>query len=248
VEVSTIEGARESFTANHVISSAPIAELMQKITPRPISYLHARELRYRDFMTVALMVDKPSLFADNWIYIHDPAVKVGRVQNFSSWSPEMVPPGKSCLGMEYFCFEGDAMWNCGDRELIALAKSEIGRIGLIRPEDVADACVVRQPKAYPVYDDSYRQNVAMIRLDLEGSYPTLHLVGRNGMHKYNNQDHAMMTAMLAARNILAGERIYNLWDVNEDAEYHEAGGSGVQEALNSERLVPKTIGQAASGR
>jgi hypothetical protein len=106
--------------------------------------------------------------------------------------------------------------------------------------------VVRQPKAYPVYDDSYRQNVAMIRLDLEGSYPTLHLVGRNGMHKYNNQDHAMMTAMLAARNILAGQRIYNLWDVNEDAEYHEAGVSGVQQALRSERLVPQKIRQAAS--
>jgi protoporphyrinogen oxidase len=246
VEVSTIEGAHESFTANHIISSAPIPELMQKITPRPISYLHARELRYRDFMTVALMVDKPALFADNWIYIHDPAVKVGRVQNFSSWSPEMVPPGKSCLGLEYFCFEGDALWNSSDRELIALAKSEIGRVGLIRPEDVADACVVRQPKAYPVYDDGYRQNVAMIRLDLEGSYPTLHLVGRNGMHKYNNQDHAMMTAMLAARNILAGQRIYNLWDVNEDAEYHEAGVSGVQQALRSERLVPQKIRQAAS--
>src|SRR6516164_1602513 len=178
-------------------------------------------IRYRDFITVALVVDKPSAFSDNWIYIHDPAVKVGRVQNFSSWSPEMVPPGKSCLGMEYFCFEGDEMWNCSDEALIALAKSEIGRIGLIRPDDVVDACVVRQPKAYPVYDDSYRENVAMIRLDLEGTYPTLHLVGRNGMHKYNNQDHAMMTAILAARNILAGQRIYNLWDVNEDAEYHE---------------------------
>jgi protoporphyrinogen oxidase len=248
VEVSAADGSRETYTARHVISSAPVRELMAKIAPLPISYLHARELRYRDFLTVALMVGKPDLFPDNWIYIHDPAVKVGRVQNFRSWSPEMVPEGMSCLGLEYFCFEGDDLWNAADAELIALAKDEIGRIGLIDPADVVDACVVRQAKAYPVYDDSYRDNVAMIRLDLEMSYPTLHLVGRNGMHKYNNQDHAMMTAMLTARNILAGERVYDVWDVNEDAEYHEAGASGIREALRSERLVPQRVKQAASSR
>ena len=132
--------------------------------------------------------------------------------------------------------------------MIALAKNEIKRIGLIDPADVVDACVVRQAKAYPVYDDRYRDNVAMIRLDLETNYPTLHLVGRNGMHKYNNQDHAMMTAMLTARNILAGNRFYNVWDVNEDAEYHEAGSSGIQEALQSERLVPQQIKRVANGR
>jgi protoporphyrinogen oxidase len=101
--------------------------------------------------------------------------------------------------------------------------------------------VVRQAKAYPVYDEDYRDHMAMIRLDLENSYPTLHMVGRNGMHKYNNQDHAMMTAMLTAKNILAGERRYDVWDVNEDAEYHEAGASGVKEALASERLVPQKV-------
>ena len=207
IEVATAEGSRETYTARHVISSAPISELMEKIAPRPISFLHARELRYRDFLTVALMVKKPDLFPDNWIYIHDPAVKVGRVQNFRSWSPEMVPAGMSCLGLEYFCFEGDTLWNADDDDLIALAKREIDQIGLIDAADVVDACVVRQAKAYPVYDDNYRDNVAMVRLDLETSYPTLHLVGRNGMHKYNNQDHAMMTAMLTVRNILAGERI-----------------------------------------
>jgi protoporphyrinogen oxidase len=184
----------------------------------------------------------------NWIYVHDPAVKVGRVQNFRSWSPEMVPAGMSCLGLEYFCFQGDELWDAADPELIALAKSEIARIGLIDAGDVVDACVVRQAKAYPVYDDSYRENVAMIRLDLKTSYPTLHLVGRNGMHKYNNQDHAMMTAMLTTRNILAGEALYDVWDVNEDAEYHEAGESGIKEALKSERLVPERIKLAASGR
>ena len=194
------------------------------------------------------MVKKPDLFPDNWIYIHDPAVKVGRVQNFRSWSPEMVPAGMSCLGLEYFCFEGDDLWNAADADLIALAKKEIGQIGLIDAADVIDACVVRQPKAYPVYDDSYRDNVAMIRLDIESSYPTLHLVGRNGMHKYNNQDHAMMTAMLTARNILDGARTYDVWEVNEDAQYHETGASGVQEALRSERLVPQRVKVAANSR
>jgi protoporphyrinogen oxidase len=146
-----------------------------------------------------------------------------------------------CLGLEYFCFEGDGLWNASDADLIELAKQEIAKIGLIQASDVVDACVVRQPKAYPVYDDSYRDNMAMVRLDLEHTFPTLHMVGRNGMHKYNNQDHAMMTAMLTARNILAGRRIYDIWDVNEDAEYHEAGGSGAQEALRSERLVPRKV-------
>jgi protoporphyrinogen oxidase len=187
------------------------------------------------------MVRKAELFDDNWIYIHDPSVKVGRVQNYRSWSPEMVPAGMSCLGLEYFCFEGDNLWDASDSDLIALAKKEVAQIGLVAAEDVVDACVVRQPKAYPVYDEDYRDNVAAIRLDLEGSYPTLHMVGRNGMHKYNNQDHAMMTAMLTARNILAGERLYDVWNVNEDAQYHEAGESGVQSALDSVRLVPEKV-------
>jgi protoporphyrinogen oxidase len=247
VTASTLDGTIEQYTARHVISSAPVRELMAAISPRPISSLHARALRYRDFLTVALMVDKPNMFPDNWIYVHDPAVKVGRVQNFSSWSPEMVPAGASCLGLEYFCFEGDQLWDAADDDLVALAKREIAQIGLIDPRDVVDACVVRQPKAYPVYDDAYRSNMEMIRLDLESSYPTLHLVGRNGMHKYNNQDHAMMTAMLAARNVLAGERIHDVWDVNEDAEYHEAGASGIKSALQSERLVPQRVRVAANG-
>ena len=248
VSASTADGTIEQYTARHVVSSAPVRELMETISPRPISYLHARALRYRDFLTVALMVNKPNIFPDNWIYVHDPAVKVGRVQNFSSWSPEMVPAGTSCLGLEYFCFEGDQLWDATDEELVALAKREIAQIGLIDAADVVDACVVRQTKAYPVYDDSYRDNMAMVRLDLELSYPTLHLVGRNGMHKYNNQDHAMMTAMLTARNILAGERVYDIWDVNEDAEYHEAGSSGVKSALGSERLVPQRAPLAATSR
>ncbi len=246
IDVTAADGKHESFTARHVISSAPVRELTEKISPLPLSLFHARALRYRDFLTVALMVKKHDLFPDNWIYIHDPSVKVGRVQNFGSWSPEMVPAGMSCLGLEYFCFEGDGLWTSADADLIALAKQECAKIGLIAAADVVDACVVRQPKAYPVYDDAYRENIAMVRLDLEQSYPTLHLVGRNGMHKYNNQDHAMMTAMLTARNILAGKRLYDVWGVNEDAEYHEAGASGVKEALASERAVPRKVSAAAA--
>jgi protoporphyrinogen oxidase len=158
----------------------------------------------------------------------------------------MVPAGMTCLGLEYFCFEGDGLWTAPDAELIALAKREIAKIGLVAEADVVDGCVVRQPKAYPVYDEEYRDHVAMIRLDLERSYPSLHLVGRNGMHKYNNQDHAMMTAMLTARNILAGERIFDTWQVNEDAEYHEAGAAGAKEALASERLVPRKASSQAA--
>jgi len=246
IEVADADGHCETLTARQVISSAPVRELVEKISPTPLSLLHARALRYRDFLTVALMVKKPDLFPDNWIYIHDPSVQVGRVQNFRSWSPELVPEGMSCLGLEYFCFEGDGLWNASDAELVALAKKEIAQIGLIAAGDVIDACVVRQPKAYPVYDDSYRENVEMIRLDLETSYPTLHLVGRNGMHKYNNQDHAMMTAMLTAKNILASERLFDVWAVNEDAEYHEAGHAGAREALRSERLVPQAVAQKDS--
>jgi len=245
IEVAGPDG-RETFTARHVVSSAPVRELVSKIAPTPISLMHARALRYRDFITVALMVAKPDLFPDNWIYIHDPAVQVGRVQNFRSWSPEMVPAGATCLGLEYFCFEGDGLWTAPDDELIALAKREIVRIGLVTEGDVIDGCVVRQPKAYPVYDEDYRDHVEMIRLDLERSCPGLHLVGRNGMHKYNNQDHAMMTAMLTARNILAGARIYDTWQVNEDAEYHEAGAAGAMEALTSERLVPRKVDSRAA--
>jgi protoporphyrinogen oxidase len=245
IEVAGADGERKSFTARHVVSSAPLRELVERIAPTPISLLHARALRYRDFLTVALMVRKAELFPDNWIYIHDPAVNVGRVQNFRSWSPEMVPDGMSCLGLEYFCFEGDGLWTAPDSGLIALAKQEAAQIGLVAAADVVDACVVRQAKAYPVYDEDYRANIAAIRLDLEGSYPTLHVVGRNGMHRYNNQDHAMMTAMLTAQNIIAGKRLYDVWNVNEDAEYHEEGESGARGALDSVRLVPEKI---AGGR
>ncbi|GJE09611.1 MULTISPECIES: NAD(P)/FAD-dependent oxidoreductase [Methylobacterium] len=236
------DGTRETFTARHVVSSAPVRDLIDAIRPRPLSTFNARALKYRDFLTVALIAKARTDFPDNWIYIHDPSVKVGRVQNFRSWSPEMVPDdGHTCLGLEYFCFEGDGLWNATDADLVDLAKREIAQIGLIDPADVVDACVVRQPKAYPVYDEEYAGHVATVRRELERDFPSLHLVGRNGMHKYNNQDHAMMTAMLTVENILCGRRRHDVWQVNEDAEYTEAGVSGAQAALGSERLVPRKV-------
>jgi protoporphyrinogen oxidase len=234
------DGARETFIANEVVSSAPIRELMGLLKPTPLSLLHARELKYRDFLTVVLIGDCERDLPDNWIYIHDETVKVGRVQNFRSWSPDMIPDDVStCLGLEYFCFEGDGLWAADDADLVALAKAEVAKIGLMRPDDVRDACVVRQAKAYPVYDEEYANNVAVIRREVALRFPSLHLVGRNGMHKYNNQDHAMMTGMLTAANILAGQTLYDVWQVNEDAEYSEAGFSGAEHALQSERLVPR---------
>jgi protoporphyrinogen oxidase len=246
ITAETTNGTVRTFTARDVISSAPIRELMGSIAPTPISKPAADKLRYRDFLTVALIVDKPDLFPDNWIYIHEPSVKVGRIQNFRSWSPEMVPDEKlACLGLEYFCFEGDGLWGATDGELIGLAKKELEQIGLASWNDIKDGCVVRQKKAYPVYDDAYRLNVDTIREDIAANYPRLHLVGRNGMHKYNNQDHAMMTAMLTVKNIMAGKDLFDIWNVNEDAEYHEAGASGAEEALKSVRLVPRSVGKVA---
>ena len=242
VAARSADGSRETFTARNVISSAPVRELVDSIRPRPLSTFNARSLKYRDFLTVALIAKSQKNFPDNWIYIHDPSVQVGRVQNFRSWSPEMVPDDDhTCLGLEYFCFEGDGLWTASDEDLVALAKREIGQIGLIDPADVVDACVVRQPKAYPVYDADYAGHVVTVRRELERDFPSLHLVGRHGMHKYNNQDHAMMTAMLTVENILCGRRRHDVWQVNEDAEYTESGVSGAQAALSSERLVPRKV-------
>lgn len=234
------EGRTEHFTARHIISSAPIANLAEMIEPRlPATALEAaRALKYRDFITVALVLADRCVFPDMWIYIHDPNVRVGRIQNFKSWSPEMVPdPSLTCLGMEYFCFENDGLWSSSDSELVELATRELVRIGLARAEDVRAGYVVRQPKAYPVYDENYVDHVATFRENIAERCPGLHLVGRNGMHKYNNQDHAMMTAILTVRNILAGREVFDVWGVNQDAGYHEAG----QARYPGERLVPTRV-------
>jgi protoporphyrinogen oxidase len=240
------DGSTVAIDAAHVISSAPMRELSARIHPLPKTFSEASALRYRDFLTVALMIRSDDLFPDNWIYIHDSKVKVGRVQNFRSWSPEMVPdPTLACVGLEYFCFEGDGLWSSSDEDLIALATRELATLGLTRAEDVVGGAVVRQEKAYPVYDDEYAANVAAMREELETTYSSLHMVGRNGMHRYNNQDHAMMTAMLTVKNIIAGKRVYDIWCVNEDAEYHESGSEGERAALASERQVPERLRTAA---
>lgn len=242
------QGRGETVTAEHVISSAPMRELISGLKPGLSEQARraAAALRYRDFLVVALILKDRNLFDDNWIYIHDPDVQVGRIQNFKSWSPEMVPdPALCCYGLEYFCFEGDGLWTRADADLIALAAAELEQLGLAAKSDVLDGCVVRSPKAYPVYDDDYADHVAIIRAELERDFPRLHLVGRNGMHKYNNQDHAMMTAMLTVENILADRQLYDVWRVNEDAEYHEAGTAGEQAELSGERLVPARLSKSA---
>ena len=236
------EGKRHEFTGDHVISSAAIAELVEYLEPAPPEAVMTagRMLRYRDFVTVALIVKDIDCFDDNWIYIHDPTVKVGRIQNFKSWSPHLVPdPDLNCLGLEYFCFKGDGLWDSKDEDLIRLADEELIQLGLVTPGHVIDGTVIRQPRAYPVYDENYEERVALFRSWLDHNMKGLHLVGRNGMHKYNNQDHAMMTAVLAAENILAGEQLWDAWRVNEDAEYNEVGED--RTLAFSERQVPRPL-------
>ncbi len=200
----TTDGKNELIPGTDFISSMPIQELVRKMEPSvPDEVRHAADiLSYRDFLTVSLIINKANLFEDNWIYIHDETVKVGRIQNFKNWSPEMVPdPNRTCLGLEYFCFEGDSLWTMSDEDLIKLGTKELGMLELVDPNDVEDGAVVRMPKAYPVYDSKYADALIIIRKFLDG-LNNLHLVGRNGMHKYNNQDHSMLTAILTVKNIM----------------------------------------------
>src|SRR5438445_9036412 len=193
VTTRTAAGKTEEYAGTDFVSSIPIRQLIQRLEPLPPAEVQkaANSLSYRDFISVALMIDRADVFPDNWIYIHDPSVRVGRIQNFKNWSPDMVPDAaKTCLGLEYFCFEGDGLWTMPDAELVALAKKEVAQLGICSASEVFDGVVVRQPKAYPVYDDSYQANVGIVRDYLMSSLPNLHLAGRNGMHKYNNQDHS----------------------------------------------------------
>lgn len=244
VTARTPDGRIEQYRGEHVISSMPVRELIAGLEP-PLpeaARRSAESLRYRDFVTVGLILRERNRFSDNWIYIHDPNVKVGRVQNYKSWSPDMVPDANyCCYGLEYFCFEGDGLWTMPDADLMVLAKKELEQVGLAVAADVVDGCVIRQRKAYPVYDDDYKRHVQVIREALDANCPNLHLVGRNGMHKYNNQDHAMMTALLAARNVLAGEKRFDVWAVNEDGEYHESGEAGEQSTATRKKPVPTPV-------
>ncbi len=207
--------------ADHVISTMPVRSLVRSFDPPvPPQIREAAEgLKYRDFLVVALMLDRPDLFPDNWIYIHTPGVKVGRIQNFNNWSAAMVPePGRTCLGLEYFCFKGDGLWTTSDDDLIALATRELEQLGLAEAAGVVDGAVIRMPKAYPIYDSQYADHLQIVREFID-PIPNLHTVGRNGMHKYNNQDHSMLTAMMAVQNMNGAE--YDIWAVNTDFEYHE---------------------------
>jgi protoporphyrinogen oxidase len=206
----------ETIAARAVISSLPLAATVRDA---------GRGLRYRDFLTVALVIDDREPFPDTWIYIHEPDVRVGRIQNFRSWSPWMVPNDhETSIGMEYFCFAGDDLWNMADADLVELATRELGQMGLGDPAKVTRGFAVRVPKAYPVYDDRYAQNLEVIRGWLDG-IPNLVQVGRNGLHRYNNSDHSMLTAMRAVENLVDGTR-HDIWAVNAENEYHEEDGSG----------------------
>jgi protoporphyrinogen oxidase len=215
-------GHQEAIQGTDFISSMPVTEFIKRLSPgAPPEVLQAAEkLRYRDFLTVCLIVNQPHLFPDNWIYIHDPAVKVGRIQNFKNWSPDMVPDqNKTSLGLEYFCSEGDEVWNMPDADLIELGKREVERIGVASSADIEGGCVFRVPKSYPVYDSGYRESLSTLR-NFVGGLENFQTVGRNGLHRYNNQDHAMLTGMLAVRNVVFGEK-NDLWSVNTDQEYIE---------------------------
>jgi len=250
-EVKSVHAGGRCYTADHFISSIPIQELIGRLSPAPDpQLLNARnDFRYRDFVTVALIVRGANLFPDNWIYVHDPAVAVGRIQNYGNWSPAMTPdPATSCLGLEYFCQRGEGLWSNPDEALIAQAARELDYLGLAPSAQLLDAKVVRMPKAYPVYDGAHRRGIAAIRAFLQ-TKPNLQLVGRNGMHRYNNQDHSMLTAVLAARNVLGAN--HNLWDLEPDEGYHEEGDNLTSAALQaieaSQPRVPARA-RAASGR
>ena len=224
IDSITLQQADSTFqvTGDHFISTMPVTALVNRLDPLPPEEVleAAHHLKYRDFLIVSLIIDQPNLFPDNWLYIHSPEFKVGRIQNFKNWSPAMVPnASKTCLGMEYFCSEGDDLWEMSDADLIQLASQEAIGLNLgVKLGDVEDGVVIRQHKAYPVYDGEYRKYLKVIQDYLE-TFENLQTVGRNGMHRYNNQDHSMLTGLLAVKNLLGEE--HDLWDVNTERSYHE---------------------------
>jgi UDP-galactopyranose mutase len=215
-------GAETHYDADEIISSMSFSSLLKAMDPAPPAHVLAAAdaLRYRDFLTVALVVPESAGFPDNWIYIHSRDVKVGRIQNFASWSPFLVKEGRGCLGLEYFVFAGDEMWESSDEDLIALGTKELARLGFVQADQVERGFVVRMPKAYPYYDSDYKKNVEIMRGWLAENTPNVHPVGRNGMHRYNNQDHSMFTAVLTVENMVEGKN-HDVWSVNVDEDYHE---------------------------
>ena len=215
------DGQEQAVDAAAVISTMPINLLAKAFDPAPPAEVIAAadSLAHRDFLTVALVIPEDHGFPDNWIYVHSPEVELGRVQNFGSWSPYLVKEGRTCLGLEYFVNEGDELWTAADEDLVERGKREMERIGLLDPSVVEAGYVVRMPKAYPMYDATYTASVETIREWIAANAPNVHPVGRNGMHKYNNQDHSMYTAMLAVENIFGAD--HDVWSVNVEEEYHE---------------------------
>jgi len=230
-------GQRVSLAAEHVISTMAVRDLVRALDPAPPDEvrLAAEALAYRDYLAVVLIVQRREVFPDNWIYIHSPEVRLGRIQNYKNWSPEMVPdPSRTALGLEYFLSHRDPEWEWPDEELIARGVRECAHIGLVAPAEVEDGTVVRVRKAYPVYDHAYRDNLARVRAWTDG-LANLQLVGRNGQHRYNNQDHSMLAGVWAARNVAGAQ--HDLWSINVDADYHEGGAAEAPR----DRLVPGPV-------
>ena len=235
----TAEGGRVEYDGRHFVSTMPLRELIGALDPLPPDEVlkAAQRLRYRDYLTVVLVVDRESVFPDNWLYVHSPEVKLGRIQNYKNWSPYMVPDFlRTSLGLEYFLWDKDDEWTWPNERLIELGIQNALKSGLIDPREVEDGTVVRMEKAYPVYDQSYQDNVSMIRQYLE-TFANFQTIGRNGLHRYNNQDHSMLTGVYAAGNIL-GER-HDVWSVNTEQEYHEE--KRVAQPTAGDRLVPSRI-------
>jgi protoporphyrinogen oxidase len=248
VSVTSVDasGTERTDAADHVISSMPLPALLRAMDPPvpPLVQAAADDLSFRDFLSVALVVPEDKVtWSDNWIYIHDADVKTMRVQNFGSWSPHMVQGGRNVLGLEYTVVEGDEWWTASDEELIATGTAELAALGLMAAADVEAGYVVRMPKAYPTYDDDYKANVAVLRAWLEEHVPNVHPVGRNGMHRYNNQDHSMFTAMLTVANLYGAS--HDIWEVNVEEEYHEeaTGTSGGTSGTGRDApILPKSTG------
>ena len=240
-------GEEREHAVDAVLSSLPLSEMVLALDPPAPEAVRtaARRLRYRDYVLVALMTTQEEPFPDNWIYLHDPGTRAGRVQNFGAWSPEMVRPGTTCLGVEYFCFEGDDMWEMPEAEAVEFAKAELARIGLIDPALVFDGVKVNVPKAYPMYDATYMENVEVLRHYVE-SFGNLKTFGRNGLHRYNNQDHSMWSAILATLNHVDGTD-YDVWAINTEDAYHEEGDV-VDELLSIELVPPQVVEEAAEVR
>jgi len=217
----TVWTEKNKYEGDYVISTMPLAHLPKTIEPKPANkvVIAGNNLYFRDFLSVALVVGIDQAFPDNWVYIHDPDVKVGRVQNYGSWSPFLVKENKTCLGLEYFVTENDEMWSKSDAELKKFAINEIETLGLVKKGSVEEAYVVKMPKAYPVYDLEYKKNIDEIRKWLVKEHPAIFPVGRNGLHRYNNQDHSMLSAVYAIRNIFGGKN--DIWNVNVEKDYHE---------------------------